>query len=80
MAEDPQIKQTGDELPPAWYGSVDAEIGKIALICSYCINRKEAEDAARAKGFYLSHGICPACYPAALAEAQNFSQASSPTQ
>lgn len=40
-----------DELP----------VRRIVMICGWCPNREARTAALRARGFDVSHGLCPAC-------------------
>lgn len=52
-------------LPLAFMGPADA---RTVRVCAYCPDKAAADAQALAAGLRITHGICPACEPALLAQ------------
>lgn len=64
----PRASLRGADVREALAGEVP--IGRqIVTLCGWCPDKAERTAAARAHGFDVSHGICPACSARLVSEA-----------
>lgn len=64
MEKDSQLKT--ETLPAAWMGYVAGDHQIWVRVCSYCQDRKQAEEMA--KPLPVTHGVCPDCFQKQISE------------
>jgi hypothetical protein len=59
------------DLPPAALMGPSEKDPRIMRVCSYCPGAKQATAWCHARGYAVTHGVCPVCYDREMAAGQS---------